>query len=54
MVEKEHTEVIEGSQRLVAVDILDSEEAAEDDSIGHDVTDLYKEDGSVLVGSVVT
>ena len=36
MVAKDHPEVIEGRQRLIAVDVLDSEEAAEDASIVHD------------------
>ena len=33
MVAKENIEVIEGRQRLIALDVLDSEEAAEDASI---------------------
>ena len=51
---KEHPEVIEGSQRLIAVGVLDSEEAAEDASIIHDDAALDEEDGSGLVGAVVT
>ena len=36
MVAKDHPEVIEGRRRLIAVDVLDSEEVAEDASIVHD------------------
>ena len=36
MVAKDHPEVIEGRRRLIAVDVLESEEAAEDASIVHD------------------
>ena len=36
MVAKDHPEVIEGRRRLIAVGVLDSEEAAEDASIVHD------------------
>ena len=36
MVAKDHPEVIEGRRRLIGVDVLDSEEAAEDASIVHD------------------
>ena len=45
--------MIEGSQRFIAVDVLDSEEAAEDDSITHDGATLDEEDGSGLVGGGV-
>ena len=44
MVAKEHPEVIEGRRWLIAVDVLDSEEAAEDASIIHDDSDLDEED----------
>ena len=40
MVAKDHPEVIEGRRRLIAVDVLDSEEAAEDASIVHDDADF--------------
>ena len=40
MVAKEHPEVIQGSLQLIAVDVLDSEEANEDSSIDHDGADL--------------
>ena len=33
MVAKDHTEVIEGRRRWIDVDVLDSEEAAEDDTV---------------------
>ena len=46
--------MIEGRRRLIAVDVLDSEEASEDDYIIHDDTALDEEDGSGLVGSGVT
>ena len=36
MVAKKHPEVTEGRRRLIAVDDLDSEDAAEDASIVHD------------------
>ena len=36
MVAKDHPEVIEGRRRLIAVDVLESEETAEDASILHD------------------
>ena len=36
MVAKDHPEVIEGRRRLIAVDVLDSEEAAEYSYIVHD------------------
>ena len=36
MVANEHPKVIERRRRLIAVDVLDSEEAAEDASIVHD------------------
>ena len=49
MVAKEHPEVIEGRRRLIAVDVLDSEEAAEDASINHDDCDFDEEDGSGLL-----
>ena len=36
MVTSEHPEVIEGRWRLIATDVLDSEEAAEDGSVDND------------------
>ena len=36
MVAKDHPEVIEGRRRLIAVDVLESEETAEDAYIVHD------------------
>ena len=53
MVEKEHDEVIEDRRRLIALDVLDSEEADEDASISHDGAALDEEDGSGLVGAGV-
>ena len=54
MVAKGHPEVIEGRQWLIAVDVLDSEEAAEDASIDHDGDTLDGDYGSGLVGAGVT
>ena len=54
MVAKERPEVIEGRRRLIAVDVLNSEEAAEDDSIVHNDADLYEEYGSGLAGAGFT
>ena len=54
MVEKEYPEAIEGRQLLISVDVIESEEATEDDSIDHDGADLDEQDGSSLVGSGVT
>ena len=36
MAAKEHPEVIEGRQRLIVVDVLESEDASEDAPINHD------------------
>ena len=49
----EHHEVIEGRQRLVSTDVLDSEEAAEDGSIDNDVDCLDEENDSGLGEAVV-
>ena len=54
MVAKEHNEVIEGRRRLIAMDVLDSEEVAEDASIDYDDAALDEYDGSGLVGAGVT
>ena len=54
IVAKEHPEFIEGRRRLIDVDVLESEEAAEDASIVHDDADFDEEDGSGLVGAGVT
>ena len=35
MVAKEHPDFIEGRQRLIAVDVLESEESSKDASINH-------------------
>ena len=51
MAAKKHPEVIEGRWRLIAVDVLDSEEAAEDDSIYHGDAALDEEDGSGSIGA---
>ena len=39
---------------MIAVDVLDSEESAEDASIVHDASTFHEEDGSGLVGVGVT
>ena len=54
MIAKEYTEFIEERRRLIAVDFLDSEEAAEDASIVHDDAAFDEEDGSGLVGAGIT
>ena len=54
MVAKKHPGVIAEKRRLIDVDVLESEEAAEDDSIDHDDADLDEEDMSGLVGAGVT
>ena len=54
MVAKERPEMIERRQRLIAVGVPDSEEAAEDAAIYHDDADLDEEGGSGLVGAGVT
>ena len=54
MLAKEHPEVNEGRRRLIAVDVPDSEEAAEDDFIVHDDAAFDEDDGSGLVGAGVT
>ena len=54
MVAKEHPEVIEGRRWLIAVDVFDSEEAAQDASIDHGGAALDEEDGGGLVGAGVT
>ena len=46
MVESEHTEVIEGRRRLIATDIPDTEEVAEDGSIDDDGAALDEYDAS--------
>ena len=46
MIVDEHPEVIEGRRRLIVTDVIDSEEAAEDDSIDNDGSGLDKEDDS--------
>ena len=54
MVAKENPEVIEGRRSFIDLDVLDSEESAEDASIVHDYAALDEEYGSGLVGSGVT
>ena len=54
MVAKERPEVIEGRRQSIAVDDLDSEEAAEDASVVHDDAAFDEEDVSGLVGEGVT
>ena len=54
MVAKDHPEVIEGRRRLIAVDVLDSDDTAEDASIVHDDAAEIEEDGSGLVGGGIT
>ena len=54
MAAKDHSEVIEGRRRLIAVDVFDSEEAAEDASIVYDDAAEIEEDGSGLVGGIRT
>ena len=48
MVASEHPEVIEGRRQLIAMYVLDSEEAAEDGSIDNYVDALDEEDWSGL------
>ena len=50
MVAKEHPEAIEGRRRLIAVDVLDSEEAAVDAFIVHDDATFDEEDVRSLLG----
>ena len=52
MVVKEHPDIIEGRQRLIAVDVLDSEEVSEDASIDRVGSASDEEYGSGLVGAV--
>ena len=54
MVTKEHPEVIEGRRQLIYVDVIDSEEEAEDAAIDYDDAALDEEYGSGLVGEGVT
>ena len=51
MVAKEHPDVIVGIRRLIDVDVIDSDEAAEDASIDHDGATSDKEDESGLLGA---
>ena len=46
MVASEHPEVIERRRRLIATDVLDSEEASEYGSIDNYGADSYEEDDS--------
>ena len=49
MVASELTEVIDGRQRLIDMDVIDSEKADEDGSIDNDGDDLDEEDEIGLV-----
>ena len=49
MLATQHPEVIEGRRWLFAVDITDSDEAAEDAYINNDDASMDEEDGSGLV-----
>ena len=53
MVSKEHTEMIEGWQRLIAVDVLESEEADVDASVNNYGAASDEDDVSCLVGACV-
>ena len=48
MVASKHPEVIEGRRRLIVMDVLDSEESAEDGSIDNYGAALDEEDDSGL------
>ena len=54
MLVKEHPEVIEGRQRLITVDVIDSEDADEYAYINNYGATLDEEYGSGLVGAGVT
>ena len=54
MAAKKHPEVIEGRRQLIYVDVIDSEEEAEDAAIDYDDAALDEEYGSGLVGEDVT
>ena len=54
MIANEHPEVIEGRRRVIAVDVLEYEEAEEYAYIDHGFDTLDEEDGSGLVGAGVT
>ena len=58
IVASEHPEVIEGRQRLISKDVIDSDEAAEDFFIDNNGAALYEEDesgsGELVVISGVT
>ena len=54
MVAKTNIELNDGRRRLIAVDVLDSEEEAEDASIDNDGAALDEEDGIGLVRAGVT
>ena len=54
MAAKDNPEVIEGRRQLIAVDVLDSDDADEDASTVHDDAAFDEEDGSGLVGAGVT
>ena len=54
MVANKNPEVIEGRRWLIAVDVIESEETADDAFIDNDYDALDEEDGSGSVGSCVT
>ena len=54
MAAKDHPEVIEVRRRLISVDVLDSEEAAEDAFIVNDDASFDEDYGSGLLGAGVT
>ena len=54
MLAKENSEVIDGRRQFISVDVLDSEEAADDAYIDHYGNALYEEGCSSLLGAVVT
>ena len=54
MAAKEHPDVFKGRQQLIAVDVIDSDEAPADSSFVHDGAALYEEDVSGLLGAGVT
>ena len=54
MVVKEHPEVNEGGRWLIAVYVLESDEAAEDSSINYNGAASNEEYGSGLLGAGVT
>ena len=54
MAAKKHPKVIDGRRRLIALDVLESDEAAEEDYIDCDGAASNEEDGSGFVGAGIT